>query len=173
MALFVSCANSTPTASPDLGIDDIEAAVEAVRQQLGSEPAFFEINSTAEGVNLFIAVTRSENTGEPDAVIQGRYTRVDGLVLSAEQLDASGPTFIATDLRLMPDRLVSKVVEELKNSKPLMFVLTAVITSTGTVQAESPVVRRIIMESERGGRLGVFVDQEGTIYGTEILNSTG
>jgi len=172
-ALLISCASGPSSADIELGIDDIEPAVEAVRQQLGSEPAFFEINSTADGVNLFIAVNRSGNSGPFDGVIQGRYTQAGGLVLSEERLEASGPIFAATNLNLQSDRLVGKVVDELKSSKPLMFVLTAVIADAGTVQDDSPLVRRIIMESERGGRLGVFVDEEGNIYGTEILNGAG
>lgn len=155
-----------PSSAPMLGIQDIGPAVVALRGQQGSEPQFFEINSTADGVNLFIAAMRSEDSVTPDAVMQGRYTPEDGLVLSEELLDASGPVFTFDDLDLDAGRLLGQVVQELENSTPLMFVLTA--ANDGSGESLDPVTR-IIVESSRGGRLAVFVALDGTILGTEVL----
>jgi hypothetical protein len=105
-------------------------------------------------------------------------------------LDASCPIFTATNLNLSADRLVGQVVRELKNAKPLMFVLSAATLNTpsegggisGGITSDpdsddslagQEVVRRVILESERGGRLAVFVDGEGNILGTEVLDGTG
>lgn len=165
--LLGACGGDERSASvPMLGIQDIGPAVAALREQQDSEPQFFEINSTADGVNLFIAATRSGSPGTPDAVIQGRYTPEDGLLLSEELLDASGPIFTFDDLDLDAGRLLGQVVQELENSTPLMFVLTAV--TVGTADSSDPVMR-IIVESARGGRLAVFVALDGTILGTEVL----
>jgi len=174
VVLLVACNGSDESwAIPSLGIEEIEAAVAAVREQQGSEPQFFEINSTADGVNLFVAVSRSAESGAPDAVVQGRYTPEGGLVLSAEMLDASGPVFTVDDknlddLNLDPDLLLGVVVKELENSTPLMFVLTATNSGDESANISGPVMR-VIMESPRGGRLAVFVATDGTILGTEVL----
>ncbi len=164
--LLAGCGESSGESSPvNLGIENIARAVAAVREQQRAEPRFFEINSTAEGVNLFIAVTRSGDLGVPDAVIQGRFTTESGLVLSDELLDASGSVFSVTNLELSADRLVRNVVAELRTSTPLMFVLTA----TNGADSDALPVMRILMESARGGRLAVFVDRDGVILGTEVL----
>lgn len=185
--VLVACGSSETQDVPALGIDLIEPAIDAVREAQGVEPAFFEINSTADGVNLFIAASRSGNTDTPDAVIQGRYTSDGGLVLAEELLDASGPVFTATDLNLSADRLVGQVVKELKNAKALMFVLSAATVNASSENGGSSggntdnpesgeplvgrdVVRRVLLESERGGRLAVFVDGDGNILGTEVLD---
>lgn len=188
--VLVACGSSETQVVPALGIDLIEPAIAAVRQAQGVEPAFFEINSTADGVNLFIAASRSGNAETPDAVIQGRYTSDGGLVLADELLDASGPIFTAINLNLSAESLVGQVVAELKNAIPLMFVLSAATVNapsgggsssegiTGDPDSDEllagqEVVRRVILESERGGRLAVFVDGDGNILGTEVLDGTG
>jgi hypothetical protein len=188
--VLVACGSSETQVVPALGIELIEPAIAAVRQAQGVEPAFFEINSTVDGVNLFIAASRLGDARNPDAVIQGRYTSDGGLVLAEELLDASGPIFTAANLDLSAERLVGQVVGELENAKPLMFVLSAAkvvnpieggdssggVTSGSDIDeslADQEVVRRVIMESERGGRLAVFVDGDGNILGTEVLEGSG
>lgn len=171
--LLLACGgDSEESLIPTLGIENIQPAVAAVREQRGSEPEFFEINSTAAGVNLFIAVSRSEGSSNRDAVIQGRYTPEGGLVLSEELLDASGPVFVVGEMTFAPDRLVGQVVKELSGSTPLMFVLTATMPVEGVGTQAAP-IRRVIMESSRGGRLAVFVDLDGVILGTEIVETAG
>ena len=146
-----------------LGIDAIGQAVEAVRAEVGGEPRFFEINTTADGVNLFIATSRSSG-GVLDGVVQARYTPTGGLVLADDVLEASGSTFAGSDLDVSGSRVTSSVIRELEDSKLLMFVVTA---GTG-----SEVLFRIIVESARGGRLSVFVAEDGTILGTDVMEST-
>lgn len=171
---LVACGGggSEGSSVPQLGIENIQLAVEAVREQRGSEPEFFEINSTPAGVNLFIAESRSGDSSNRDAVIQGRYTPEGGLVLSEELLDASGPVFVLGQMSFDPERLVGQVVAELSGSTALMFVLTAPSATEGTGILAAPIMR-IIMESSRGGRLAVFVALDGTILGTEVVETAG
>lgn len=161
-AALAGCGQKPDSGSDALGIDAIGPAVEAVRAVVGGEPRFFEINTTAEGVNLFIATSRSSG-GALDGVVQARYTPTGGLVLAEDVLEASGSTFSGSDLEVSGSRVTSSVVRELKDSKLLMFVVTA-----GT---DSEVLFRIIVESERGGRLSVFVSDDGTILGTDVMES--
>jgi len=160
---LAGCGPTSESGDDDLGIDAIGPAVEAVRAEVGGEPRFFEINTTADGVNLFIATSRSPG-GALDGVVQARYTPTGGLVLADDVLEASGSTFSGSDLEVSGSRVTSSVVRELEDSKLLMFVVTA---GTG-----SEVLFRIIVESARGGRLSVFVADDGTILGTDVMEST-
>lgn len=156
------CGHKPGSGDDALGIDAIGAAVEAVRAEIGGEPRFFEINTTAEGVNLFVATSQGSDAAF-DGVVQARYTSTGGLVLADDVLEASGPTFSGSDLEISGSRITSSVERELEDSKLLMFVVTA---GTG-----SEVVFRIIVESSRGGRLSVFVAEDGTILGTDVMES--
>ena len=169
MVVLGACGNDDAAPSDPLGVSRIAPAIDAVRQELGVEPFFFEINSTADGVNLFIATTAtgSSSDGPPNAVIQGRFTDEDGLVLADERLEASGAVFGAGDVEVDPTRILDRIRAELPSSTPLMFVLTAGASDGSS--AVVPVVRRVIIESERGGRFAVFVDDAGGIIGTDVL----
>lgn len=158
-----SCAGGAD--SVPLGIDTIAAAVEAVRAEIDGEPRFYEINSTETGVNLFLQVPQDSGESVP-GVVQARYTADEGLVLSDEVLEASGSTFAFPDLDLSSDRLTSTVLAELPESTPRMFVMTAAGDGSSSTDGVS---LRVIMESEMGGRLSVFVDFDGRILGTDVL----
>lgn len=161
--LIAGCGSTTEPGDDVLGIDSIDRAVEAVRTELGNDPEFFEINSTAEGVNLFIATSRG-SAGVLDGVVQARYTPTGGLIIADDVLEASGPTFSGTGLALSSSRLTSSVERELQDSRLLMFVVTA--------GSGPEVLFRIVVESDRGGRLSVFVAEDGTILGTDVMEST-
>lgn len=152
--------------SDPLGIGRIVAAVEAVRDETGTEPRFFEINSTADGVTLFLAASDTSSDGS-QGVQQARFTDSVGLVLADEVLPASGPTFGVTGWEASPERLTAAVFAELPESTPLMFVMTA--PSAGNSAATDEILFRILMESEMGGRLAIFVDSDGRILGTDVL----
>lgn len=148
-----------------LGIDLIGAAVEAVRTETGSDPRFFEINSTADGVTLFLLVPGGSTEGP--GVRQARFTAANGLVLSDEVMPAEGATFGPANLELSPEELTAEVFAELPRSEPLMFVMTAAADEPSS--ATGDIALRVIMESEMGGRLAVFIDGDGRILGTDVL----
>lgn len=162
-ATLVGCRSETE-ADP-LGIGLIGSAVEAVRAETGTEPRFFEIDSTAEGVTLFV-LTPDESTEGPD-VRQARFTAENGLVLSDAVMTASGPTFDLVGWASSPEDLTEEVFAELPRSRPLMFVMTA--SADEATSATGGIVLRVLVESEMGGRLAVFIDRDGRILGTDVL----
>ena len=168
--LFVvsSCGNdSTAPATAGLRLDQIENALDAVEQKVGVGLEFFEINATSAIVNIFVA-TDLDGTpnadGLPDAVVHYVFTEKDGLETAPDSVGANGPTFARTALGYEPSTILRKVLSELPDSTPQMFVLTAAGTateSTGTAQY------RLIMQSSQGGQMSVVLTNSGEIVGTD------
>lgn len=168
LIVLSSCGKSS--AEPNtagLRLDQIENALDAVEQKAGADLKFFEINATTELVNVFVA-TDLDGTpnadGLPDAVVHYVFTEKDGLETAPDPVGANGPTFARTVLDYEPSTILRKVLSELPDSTPQMFVLTAAGTaeeSTGTVQY------RLIMQSSQGGQMSVVLTNSGEIVGTD------
>ncbi len=168
LVLVSSCGkNSVAPDTAGLRIDQIETALDAVEQKAGADLEFFEINATTELVNIFVA-TDLDGTpnadGLPDAVVHYVFTEKDGLETAPDSVGANGPTFARSALNYEPSTILRKVLSELPDSTPQMFVLTAAGTaaeSTGIVQY------RLIMQSSQGGQMSVVLTNSGEIVGTD------
>ena len=168
--LIVLSSCGKDAAAPDtagLRLDQIENALDAVEQQTGTDVQFFEINATTEIVNVFVA-TDLDGTpnadGLPDAVVHYVFTEKDGLETAPEPVGANGPTFARSALDYEPSSILKKVLSELPESTPQMFVITAAGTaenSTGTVQY------RLLMQSSQGGQMSIVLTNTGEIVGTD------
>ena len=165
----VSSCGKSPVAPDTAGlrIDQIETALNAVEQKAGADLEFFEINATTDLVNVFAATDLDgipNADGLPDAVVHYVFTEKDGLETAPDPVGANGPTFARTALDYEPSTILRKVLSELPDSTPQMFVLTAAGTateSTGTVQY------RLIMQSSQGGQMSVVLTNGGEIVGTD------
>lgn len=162
-ATLLGCGSDTE--DDPLGIGLIGSAVEAVRAETGTDPRFFEIDSTSDGVTLFLLAS-DESTDGP-GVRQARFTAANGLVLSDDVMAASGATFDLADWVVSPEELTSEVFRELPDATPLMFVMTA--STDEATSATDGIVLRVLVESEMGGRLAIFIDRDGRILGTDVL----
>ena len=168
--LIVLSSCGKDAAAPDtagLRLDQIEIALDAVEQKAGAGLEFFEINATTELVNVFVA-TDLDGTpnadGLPDAVVHYVWTKKDGLEAAPEPVGANGPTFARTALDYEPSSILKKVLSELPESTPQMFVMTAAGTAeetTGTVQY------RLMMQSSQGGQMSIVLTSTGEIVGTD------
>ena len=168
--LFVLSSCGKDAAAPDtagLRLDRIEIALDAVEQKTGAGLEFFEINATTELVNVFVA-TDLDGTpnadGLPDAVVHYVFTEKDGLEAAPDPVGANGPTFVRASLDFDPSSILKKVLSELPESTPQMFVMTAAGTaeeSTGTVQY------RLMMQSSQGGQMSIVLTNTGEIVGTD------
>lgn len=168
--LIVLSSCGKEVAAPDtagLRLDQIENALDAVEQKAGTDVQFFEINATNELVNVFVA-TDLDGTpnadGLPDAVVHYVFTEKDGLETAPEPVGANGPTFARAALDYEPSSILKKVLSELPESTPQMFVITAAGTaekSTGTVQY------RLLMQSSQGGQMSIVLTSTGEIVGTD------
>ena len=167
--VVVSSCGKNPVAPDTAGlrIDQIETALNALEQKAGAGLEFFEINATTELVNVFVATDLDgipNADGLPDAVVHYVFTEKDGLETAPDPVGANGPTFARTALDYEPSTILRKVLSELPDSTPQMFVLTAAGTaaeSTGTVQY------RLIMQSSQGGQMSVVLTNSGEIIGTD------
>jgi hypothetical protein len=168
LVVVSSCGkNSVAPDTAGLRIDQIETALNAVEQKAGADLEFFEINATTELVNIFVATDLDgipNADGLPDAVVHYVFTEKDGLETAPDSVGANGPTFARIALDYEPSTILRKVLSELPDSTPQMFVLTAAGTaaeSTGIVQY------RLIMQSSQGGQMSVVLTNSGEIVGTD------
>lgn len=168
LVVVSSCGkNSVAPDTAGLRLDQIETALDAVEQKNVPELSFFEINATTELVNIFVATDLDgipNADGLPDAVVHYVFSEKDGLETAPDPVGANGPTFARTALDYEPSTILRKVLSELPDSTPQMFVLTAAGTateSTGTVQY------RLIMQSSQGGQMSVVLTNSGEIVGTD------
>ncbi|NDG66824.1 MAG: hypothetical protein EBY23_07935 [Actinobacteria bacterium] len=128
-------------------VSDIDDAVAAVGKVLGKTPEFYEINATPSLVNLFAA------DGKGNAINfvyeKGKLAQETSVApAEGESFSAGGMTFSA--------KVFTRVHKELPESIPV-----------GGVQY------RVVLQSEQGGQLAVFVDPTGKILGTDVMSGLG
>lgn len=143
-------------------LDLIDDAIAAVDEHFGTPSDFYEINATADGVNLFVSAPIDEETA---GVLQARYTADEGLVVSDEVLPSEGAVFAGTAVDFDPATIIVDAIEQLSTAQPRVFIITG---SPGDSQ-RTRVAYRLVLESQRGGRLVVFLDRDGTILGSDLL----
>jgi hypothetical protein len=158
---------STSERSEDLAVGLIEDAIEAVEVHFASVPTFYEINATSDGVNLFVSVNGSD--GSP-AVVQARYTASNGLVVSDEAVAADGAVFARSAVDFDAETVLDVALDQLGSSQPRVFIITAAGVSDEAQSVSDRVDYRLVMESERGGRLVVLLSRDGSILGSDVID---
>ena len=168
--LFVvsSCGkDSTAPATAGLRLDQIENALDAVEQKAGVGLEFYEINATSAIVNIFVATDLdgiANADGLPDAVVRYVFSEKDGLEVAPDPVGANGATFTRAALDYEPTSILNKVLSELPDSQPQMFVLTA----AGTAEESTGVVQyRLMVQSTQGGQMSIVLTNTGEIVGTD------
>ena len=156
-----ACSSESPEKS--LAIDLIDDAISAVDDRFGGLSGFYEINATSDGVNLFVSTMIDETT---PGVVQARYTSEEGLVVADEPVPSEGPVFDKDAVDFDPDSIIEAARAQLSTALPRVFIITA----TAGVGNGSGVSYRLVMESQRGGRLVVFLGRDGTILGSDVLD---
>lgn len=146
--------------SEGLEVDLVDDAIRAVDEFYSQDSAFYEINATSDGVNLFVSTTMD---GSVPAVVQARFTSSDGLVVADEALPSDGPTFQGSAVDFDSSSVLDAAVSQLSSSTPRVFIITSSSDS-------SSILYRLVMESQRGGKLAVLLTADGTILGTDVLD---
>lgn len=163
-----ACSGNAP--SEKLAIGLIDDAIAAVDEHFGGSSDFYEINATSDGVNLFVSTTIDGGTA---GVVQARYTQDDGLVVSDEAVPSDGPVFAGTSVDFDPQTVVGRAIGQLSTARPRVFIITAAgsgeQSATQGQVGSGGVSYRLVLESQRGGRLVVFLAGDGTILGSDFL----
>jgi hypothetical protein len=156
VAALVACDDGDGDGSTNpVRVDDIGPAIEAVEAELGAGQQFFEVNATAQLVNLFVA--------SDDATAAVPYVYFDGeLQPPAPALSVeSGFTFGAEAVDFEPDTVLDAVIEELPVSTIDGFAIEG---------GEGGIVRYLVStSSEQGGVLAVTVAADGTVLEVDPL----
>ena len=158
---------STAETFEDLEIDLIDEAIEAVEVHFAAAQTFYEINATSDGVNLFVSVNGTD--GSP-SVVQARYTASGGLLVSDEAVGADGAVFARSAVDFEVDTILDAALEQLGSSRPRVFIITAAAIADSSQSLSERVDYRLVMESERGGRLVVLVSKDGSILGSDVID---
>jgi hypothetical protein len=140
-----------------LSVSDIDNAVEAVAEVLGKTPEFYEINATPTLVNLFAA------DGKGNAI---NFVFEEGkLAQETSVAPAQGESFSAAEMTFS-SKVYKRVQKELPESILRAFSIIG-DNPTGGVQY------RVVLQSDMGGQLAVFVDPTGKILGTDVMSGLG
>ena len=132
-------------------VELIDDAISALEAKLGAAQQYFEINATAQLVNLFVALN--------DGKIAQPWVYLDGALSSTEGNDASGFTFDKTAIDFDPDKVLSQVQAQLPQSQPDVFFIEA---------GEGGFVRySVAVTSPQGGQLVVVVAADGKVVSVE------
>lgn len=129
-------------------VDQIDAAMEALAAELDAPPDYFEVNATAQFVNLFVALD--------DASQVETYLFVDGELTPPTPPEAAeGATFVAGAVTFDPDSIFVDVDEQLPGSDVVVF--TVVGGPGGAVRYTATV------QSVEGGQLDVTLAADGAV----------
>jgi hypothetical protein len=155
-ALVVGCGGSNGDDSgPAVRVDDIGPAIEAVEAQLGDGQQFFEVNATAQLVNVFVAVDDA-TSAVPYVFFEGEL-QPPAPALAVE----SGFTFGADAVDFDADTVLDAVADELPESTIDGFAIEG---------GDGGIVRYLVStRSPQGGVLAVTVAPDGTVLEVDPL----
>ena len=122
-------------------------AVKALEAKLGAPQQFFEINATAQLINLIVALN--------DGKVAQPWVYLDGELSSTEGAAATGFTFAGSAVDFDPDKVLARLEAELPESSPDLFFIEG--GAGGTVRYS------VAVTSKQGGQLVVVVGPDGAI----------
>jgi hypothetical protein len=156
VAAFAGCGGDDGSGStPAVRIDDIVPAIEAVEAELGAGQQFFEVNATAQLVNVFVAV--DEGTAAVPYIYFDDELQPPAPALAVE----SGFTFAADAVDFDEDMVLEAVADELSESTIEGFAIEG---------GEGGIVRYLVStRSEQGGVLAVTVAPDGAVLEVDPL----
>jgi hypothetical protein len=138
---------TAPSAATAPRVDLIDDAIKALETKLGAPQQYFEINATAQLVNLFVSLNG-------DKLVQP-WVYLDGELSSTDPHDATGHSFAAKALDFDPSKVLTQLEAALPQSRPDVFFIEG---------GEGGIVRySVTVTSSKGGQLVVVVGPDGAV----------
>ncbi|MDP2289579.1 MAG: hypothetical protein Q8M22_00225 [Actinomycetota bacterium] len=128
-------------------IDQIPVAIAALEAETGGPAEFFEVNATAQLVNLFVALN--------DGAVAQPWLYVGGTLTASEGQAANGGTFAGADVEFDPEVVLSQVLTEVPGIRIESFYIHG--------DGEGNVLYGVLATSERGGGLDIVLGADGTV----------
>lgn len=151
-----------PDPDPAVQVDRIDEAIGALEAETGAETGaaaeYFEINATADVVNLFVAGRADDGTG-----VVTPYAYAAGELRAEQTRAAEGISFTAAELVFDAQRVLSCVTAELAESNVVLFFAQG--AETGAVKLS------VLVESRQGGQLLVDVAPDGQVLAVDALDT--
>ncbi len=146
--------DSTVVAAPLPIVEQIDGAVAALEAELGGPQEYFEINATAQLVNLFVALDGG-TMAQP-------WLYFDGQLTSEAPAPAAGGVLLAVDLDFNPSKIFSQLEAELPGVTIESFYIHG--DGQGAIQYGA------LLTTSQGGGLDVQLGPDGRIISSEPLN---
>jgi hypothetical protein len=142
-----SCAGGTQGAADLPQVGRIRDAITALEQHLGGAQRFFEVNTTARVVNLWVALD--------NGTVAQPWVYVDGQLSSKEGAGATGGTFRAGDLTFDATKVLAGLRAKIPDATLESFQIVG--DGKGAVQYE------VFATACRGGGLDVVLGPDGAV----------
>lgn len=153
------CGGGDDTEADTAWVADIEAAIDAVEDELGGPQRYFEVTASPQLTNVFVAV-EDDTAAVP-------YVYVDGeLQPPAPTLEgASGFTFAGDDVDIDEGSVLAQVEDQLPEA-----TIAALSVEGADGELGGSVVRYVVSaQSDRGGFLDVTVAGDGRVLAVDPL----
>jgi len=140
-----------PIVVAPLLIDEIDDALGAISEELGTPLELFEVNATAQLVNVIVALN--------DGTLAQRWLWFEGEATSRDPEPAQGNTFSPDAIDIDPEAVTSGVAAELADSTPSLFLVEG--GPGGAVRYT------VVVTSAVGGQLLVEVSGTGDVIAVD------
>ena len=134
-------------------VDQIPVAIAALEAQTGAPVEYFEINATAQLVNLFVALN--------DGAVAQPWLFVGGELTSSEGQQASGGTFFGAEVAFDPATIFDPLLAEVPGIQVESFYVHG--------DGAGNLLYGVLATSERGGGLDIVLGQDGSVLSVDPL----
>ena len=135
-------------------VDQIPVAIAALEAETGAPVEYFEINATAQLVNLFVALN--------DGAVAQPWLFVGGELTSAEGQQASGGTFAGGDVAFDPATIFDPLLAEVPGIQVESFYVHG--------DGDGNLLYGVLATSERGGGLDIVLAADGRVLSVDPVS---
>ena len=132
----------------------IADAVAALELRVGGPQAYFEINATAQVVNLFVALN--------NAAVAQPWLYIDGTLTSREGRPANGGTFTAEAIDFDPSAIFLRVLAEVPDVSIESFYING--------DGQGNVLYGVLASSSKGGGFDIVLGADGSVKSVDPVS---